>query len=901
MKCRVVRWLGGLWVGLMFLPGSASARYAVERLRVEYLENPVGLDVPEPRLSWIVTSDDRDQRQGAYEIVVASREEWLTSGRADLWASGRVASDETLHIRYAGRPLTSRQVCYWRVRSWNEAGKSSEWSGVGRWEMGLLRSEDWVGSWIGRTESTEYEPAPMLRKRFEVRGAVARASLYVCGLGYGEVSINGRRVGEAVLDPAFTRYDRRVLYVTHDVTRLLGSGRNVIGVVLGTGWFNCHTKAVWNFHGAPWRMSPRLLLQLHVDYVDGRSERVVSDGGWETATGPWVFDSIYGGEKYDARLERRGWDEPDGDGGEGWAGVKVLAAPKGRLVAQAMPAIQSERTLPPVSIGEPAPGVYLVDFGQNLAGFAELTVTGPAGLRVEMRYGERLSADGRLDTKDIEQHIKSQGVNQPFQTDTYILKGQGIERWHARFTYHGFRYVEVTGLKPGADTIRAHFVHSAVPVTGQFECSNEDINRIQSAARWAYLSNLQGIPTDCPHREKNGWTGDAHLAAEQANFNFLPVTVQAKWIADMADEQRESGELPGIVPTSGWGYDWGNGPAWDSAYLLIPSYAYLYFGDTEMFRRHYEGMKRYVDYLGRRAKEGIVDIGLDDRAPWKTRTPAALTSTAYYYVDARILAEAARVLGRGEDSIRYGGVAESVRRAFNARFYVGAEGRYEPGSQTALACALYQGLVEPAERERVVGALIAAVNATDGHIDAGILGAKYVPNALLEAGHADVAWRVLSREDQPGWIWWLRQGATTLWEQWNGTESRNHIMFGDVSAWFYKALAGIRPDPQGPGFKRFIVRPERVGELSWVRASYESMRGTIVSRWEVKDTRFRITMEVPANTVAEVHLPVRANAEILEGGKRLDRVRGVRLLRQEERRAVLRVGSGRYEFGTDLP
>lgn len=879
---------------------AAHAGLAVQRLRAESLDNPLGLDAPQPRLSWIVASRDRDQRQSAYRILVASRENLLAPGTADLWDSGRVDSPDTLGIRYAGKPLGSRQTCYWTVRVWDGQGEASAWSAPARWEMGLLAHSDWVGRWIGRTASTNYEPAPLLRRSFEVRGQPVRARIHACGLGYADLSLNGQSVSDAVLDPAFTRYDRRVLYTTHDVTRLVRQGSNTLGAVLGTGWFNGHVRAVWNFHAAPWRMSPRLLLQLHLDYADGRSEIIATDARWQTATGPVIFDSIYGGESYDARLERPGWNDLATDTA-GWSPALELPAPAGVLRAQTIPPIRSERTLPPARIAEPAPGVFLVDFGQNLAGVAELAVSGPAGTRIELRYGERLGADGRLDRRDIDQHIRSQGAEQSFQTDTYVLRGSGTERWHARFTYHGFQYVEVTGFRPGPDTIRARFQHTAVEPAGTFECSHPDLNRIQAAARWAYLSNLQGIPTDCPHREKNGWTGDAHLAAEQANFNFDTLVAQAKWIGDLADEQQPSGELPGIVPTSGWGYAWGNGPAWDSAFLLIPAYAHTYFADTGMFERHYEGMCRYVDHLTRHAREGIVELGLNDWAPWKTETGAAITSTAYYYVDARIVAHAARCLGYSAEAARYDALADSIRRAFNRRFFHPESGLYDRGSQTALACALYQGLVEPEHVESVLAALVAAVEANNGHLDTGILGTKYLLNTLTDLGRADVAARIVLQETPPGWIPWLRQGATTLWEQWNGTESRNHIMFGDVSAWFYKALGGIRPDPAAPGFKHFTVRPECVEGVDWARAEYPSVRGLIATRWERKGSRFRLELTVPANTSATVHLPSRADAPILENRRPVDRAQGVRFLRQENDRALLNVGSGSYLFSTELP
>jgi alpha-L-rhamnosidase len=494
------------------------------------------------------------------------------------------------------------------------------------------------------------------------------------------------------------------------------------------------------------------------------------------------------------------------------------------------------------------------------------------------------------------QHVKRLDRTQQHQTDTYILKGTGRETWHSRFTYHGFQYVEVTGFpgKPTLDNLQAWFMHSAVPEAGDFTCSNPLLNRIQRATRWSFLSNLQGIPTDCPHREKNGWTGDAHLACEQAQFNFFPAPVHQKWINDLGDEQKPTGALPGIVPTSGWGYGFGSGPAWDSAFLLIPYYEYLYYGDTENFRRHYEGMKRYLDYLNSRSKNDIVRIGLNDWAPWKTKTDAAITDTAYYYVDAKIVALAADLLGNKSDAHQYSELAARIKTAFNQRFFQPGTALYDNGGQTALSCALYQGLVEPENKSRVLTNLVAAVERTNNHIDTGILGAKYLLNSLLENGRADVAYRVVSQKDQPSWGWWLEQGATTLWEQWNGTESRNHIMFGDVSAWFYKTLAGIQPDPQSPGFKHFFVTPQPLGDLTSARGVYDSIHGKIVSDWQVSKGQFELRLTIPANTTATVSLPIAE--KVLESGKPISQSVGVNALRTEGGRSLFEVGSGSFLF-----
>ena len=892
-------------IPLVSLSYTALATLSPACLRCEYLENPLGIDTREPRLSWTVESGQRAQRQSAYQILVASSEAKLKSDLGNLWDSGKVTSDETLHVPYAGQALASAERCFWKVRVWDRDGKPSAYSEPAFWEMGLLSARDWHGYWIARTSDTNSLPAPLLRRAFTLKGRIKQARVYICGLGYYELRVNGKKIGDHLLDPGYTRYDKRVLYVTYDVTAALRRGKNAMGVVLGNGWFNVQTKAVWDFHQAPWRAAPKVLLEVRVDYADGRSETIVTDSRWTASTGPITFNSIYGGETYDARLEKPGWDTAEYDDSD-WSAARVVEAPAGKLVAQMMPPIKADQILKPVKLTEPKPGVFVFDLGQNLAGFSELRL-GPVGRLIEskgivMRYSERLAKDGTIDRAEIQQHVLCVDTNQQYQTDTYIPnaadRSSRITHHASPFTYHGFQYVEVTGFRgrPTLDNLRAVFVHSAIPMAGEFECSNPLLNRIWRAGRWSYLSNLQGIPTDCPHREKNGWTGDAHLAAEQGLFNYAPATVYTKWINDLGDEQRPTGELPGIVPTSGWGYKWGNGPAWDSAFLLIPFYLYEYCGDARVLRDHYEGLKRYVDYLTSKANDGIVTIGLNDWAPFKTQTPADITSTAYYYRDAQIVSLAARLSGNEADARRYAELAADIKRAFNRKFYHPETGLYGNGSQTSLSCALYQGLVEPENQARVVSNLVAAVEKQHGHIDTGILGAKYLLNTMTDHGRPDMAYQVASQKDQPGWGWWIGQGATTLWEEWNGAASRNHIMYGDISAWFYKTLAGINPDPAAPGFKHFFIKPSVVGDLTFAKAGYHSARGRIVSDWRLAHGRFYLTISVPANTSATVTLPVARADEITEGGGPAASAEGVRFMRAEEGRSVFEVGSGTYRF-----
>ncbi len=902
----------------------------VTDLRCEYLADPLGIDVVQPRLSWKLGSQWRGQRQTAYQVLAASEEKRLVEDKADLWDSGKVASDQSIHVVYTGKPMTARTRCYWKVRVWDRDDKPTAFSETAVWEMGLPAPEDWQAKWISArgegvglpnasfrvgdpvppskrgqdardtqgqdalaTQAKSPQPAPLFRKAFTLAKRVRSARIYICGLGYYELHLNGAKVGDHVLDPAFTRYDRRALYVTYDVTRQLRKGPNALGVILGNGWYNMHTRCVWDFDKAPWRDRPALLCQLEITFDDDSKMVVASDATWRVTTGPLLFDSIRNGEKYDARLEKAGWDAADAND-TGWSVAQVVPGPKGKLTAQMMPPIKINKLVKPVKLSEPKPGVYVFDMGQNMAGWVRLRVFGPAGHEVVMRYGERLNPDGTLDQKEIGQHIKT-GLP---QTDTYILKGRGTELWEPRFVYHGFQYVEVTGLpgKPSLNALEARVVHTAFDPAGTFECSNDLFNRIQRNTLWSYVSNFVGYPTDCPHREKNGWTGDAHLAAETGLYNFDAASAYTKWLNDLKDEQRPTGELAAIIPTSGWGYQWGNGPAWDSAYVLIPWYLYQYRGDARILAEHYDQLKLYVDYLTSRAKNHIVAIGLGDWAPAKTTTPEKVTSTGYYYRDALIVSRAAALLGKTEDAKKYGGLASAIRDAFNKEFYDSKTGLYAGGTQTAMSCALYHGLVPPQERGKVLGKLVESIQAKDGHLDAGILGTKYLIDSLTANDRADVVYGMATKTDYPSWGRWLEEGATTLWEQWDGNASRNHIMFGHISAWFYQTLAGINPDPEMVGFKHIIIRPQLLGDVKWARAEHESMYGTIKSAWEIRDGKFSLKIAVPVNTSATVYVPCDKQNAIAEGPGSTYRADHARFLRLEDRYAVFEVESGTYEF-----
>ncbi|MBN1560215.1 family 78 glycoside hydrolase catalytic domain [candidate division KSB1 bacterium] len=864
--------------------------------------NPLGMDQP-PAFAWILSSDERGAAQTAYQLQIATSLPLLQEDEADLYDSDKKLTSQSIAIQPEDVAVQSRRRYFWRVRVWDQRDEVSEWSVPAWFEMGLLNDSDWRAHWIsapvlfdwqavdGRRKKIPKdaapelpEPAPLLRTEFTLKKEISRGRAFICGLGYHELYLNGHKVGDHLLDPAFTRYDKRALYVTHDVTSFLQQGGNAVGVMLGNGWYNLTSRDVWGFDHAAWRAQPTVICQIEITFADGTEEFVVSDENWRCAPGPIIFNNIRQGEWYDARQERAGWHLPR-HGDAAWHAVRQVRGPEGRLCAQDLPPVKIHSSFAPRSIERTDEG-YLVDFSQNMAGFVELTASGASGQEITMIYAEKVR-DGRVDQSNIDGLVASA----PFQTDKFILKGEGLERWRPRFTYHGFQYVEILGY-PGelrAENLTAFAISTAFAQHGDFSCSNELINQIQHNARWSYRNNFVGYPTDCPQREKNGWTGDAQLAAETGLFIFASQTAYKKWLQDIADEQRSSGEIAAIIPTAGWGYYWGNGPAWDSAFILIPYYLYLYTGDLSVIAAHYEQMKRYVDFLGEKSDDGIVSWGLGDWCPEKTDTPAEITSTAYYYVDATLLSFFARALGRPDDSERYAALAADIRSAFVRKYVDLQKGAVGNSSQTALSCALYQGLVQAGDAEKVLGNLLAAIRMNAGKLDFGILGAKYTLNALSQAGRADVAYQLINHQAYPGWGHWISRGATTLWEDWQGVSSLNHIMFGDVSAWFFKNIAGIQPDPEHPGFKHFYLRPFFPGDMQWAAARIESPYGPLRSEWRRDENGVQLDLHVPVNCQATLELAGRRQTDVS-----FDDPDGIVLQGDHDGKATYRLPSGSF-------
>lgn len=863
---------------LHYATDSAGETPGVATLRCEGSRTPLGVDARAPRLSWQLQNI---AVQRAYQICAASSADLLNDDRADLWDSGRVESTRSVGIPYAGVALNSRQRVYWQVRVWDNATGVEACSEVSWWEMGLLEPGAWQGQWIGRPEALlgsfdgPVLPSPLFRKSFDTNGEIVAARASICGLGYFEMTLNGTRVGDHVLDPIVTQYDDHVGYVTHDVTDLLTNGRNALGVMLGNGWYNTHTREVWHFDKASWRDYPKLLLQLDISYADGRKESIVSDSSWRVTDGPIRFDGLRNGETYDAREEKIGWDSAGYDDAE-WQRAMVVAGPGGALFSQQAPPCRVVRNMEAKSWNEVKPGVWVFDFGQNMTGWTHLTVSGPAGTEVVLRYAERVLENGEVDQKHISCFIKEGD----FQTDRYVLKGGGEETYHTHFTYHGFQWVEVQGLPapPTAGTLQARVIQSDFAPAGRFECSDGTLNQLQKLTQWSYVSNFTGIPTDCPHREKNGWTGDAQLACETGLLNYDAANAYAHWLGTIADAQRSSGQLPGIVPTGGWGYNWGNGPAWDSAFIVIPWQMYRYRGDKGILAKHYDGMKRYVHFAYSLADEGLIKYGLGDWCPPEAdkTAPRDLCTTAILFEDCRILAKTARLLGHEFDAKRFDSMAAMLRASWR-KAYVGEGGAVAGNEQTSLGCALYYDLLEDSEKPQAAWRLRQSLEAAGGRPTFGILGAKWVPRALSEAGHAEEAFHLITGEGYPGWAHWLSQGATTLWEEWNGVSSHNHIMFGDISAWMYSYLGGIQPLEETPGFARFLVAPAFVEALEHATAEHDSPYGRIRSAWKRDGDFVEWEITVPGNSEAVVRVPPGYGRENVPGtlreGRHVARVR----------------------------
>ncbi len=895
------------------------------RLRCEYADDPLGIDNPAPRLSWELRAraGARNKRQTAYRIRVGTRADRLTAGGPDLWDSGRVASAQSVGIEYGGRALRAGQRVFWTVEAWDENGAASPPSRPALWEMGLLKPSDWRAQWIGHdapAPKTEEEmfgerPAPLLRKEFRVAKPIARARAYVTGLGYYELSLNGAKVGDHVLDPGWTAYSNRVLYATYDVTQALRQGPNAVGMMLGNGFYDPLPLRMWGHLNLREHLaigSPRALLQIEIAYRDGTRQTVVTDRTWKTSEGPIRKNSVYLGEEYDAQREQPGWDLP-GFADAHWKSAAPVAAPGGVLTAQFAPPIRATRRFAPQHVSQQKPGIFIFDLGRNFAGWARLRVEGGAqGTRVTMRYGELLTPDGRLNPMtSVAGQIKgrrappgSQAPSTAVQTDVYVCKGAGAETYTPRFTFHGFRYVEVTGYpgRPPASAIEGIGLNSDIEKVGAFACSNPLLEQIDAAFENTFLSNVFSVQSDCPHREKFGYGGDIVATSDTAMLNFDMARFYEKSVLDLADSMRPNGgftETSPFVGIADAGLGEGAGPVeWGTAHPQLVWQRYIFYGDRKTLREQYPKAQRWLALLRKKAADGILDNGISDHESLVPK-PTALTGTAFYYYNARLLEKMARALGHALDARDYDREAAAIYVAFNHRFLKPGTGRYDAATQACQAIALAHGLVLESEENAARDVLVRDIEARGGHLTTGIFGTQAMLGALSDRGRADVAYTLASRKTFPSWGWMLESGATTLWEHWqfsDNTFSHNHPMFGSVSGWMMQSLAGISAAPDAVGFDRLRIRPCIVDGLSWVKGSYHSVRGEVRTEWRKANETLTLKIALPPNTSAEVSVPARSQQAVQESGVPATRARGVRFLRMEGGAAVYRIGSGDYAF-----
>jgi alpha-L-rhamnosidase len=886
---------------------------SVTHLRCEYKVDPLGIDALPPRLSWQIVSPVRGTRQSAYQIQVAEDAEALAAGAGLLWDSGRVASDASIHVPYQGPALASGQRCYWRVRAWDASGQPSAWSEPASWEMGLLQPADWQAAWIQpdlQEDTSDSAPCPMLRTTFHLEGAVRSARAYITSLGLYQAELNGQPVGDQVLAPGWTSYDTRVQYQVYDVRDLLASGENAIGVTLGDGWYRGYIgfRGQRNAYGS----QLALLLQLAIVYEDGRVQWVCSDEGWRCATGPILRSDIYNGESYDARLEKVGWSEPGYDDSD-WSGVTIAGHSQEILVAPAGPPMRRIEKIKPVEVLHTPAGETVFDLGQNMVGWVRLRVQDEAGTTVTLRHAEVLDQEGNLYTANL---------RSAQQTDTYTLKGGGVEVYEPHFTFHGFRYVAVDGYpgEPALDALTGIVVHSDMTPTGQFGCDNPSINQLQHNVAWGQKGNFVDVPTDCPQRdERLGWTGDAQVFIRTACFNAEVAGFFTKWLRDVAADQHDDGAVPFVVPdVLGRARGGAAGSAaWGDAAVICPWTIYLCYGDTCILEEQYDSMRAWVDYIAEKAGDGYLwntGFHFGDWLSYNSPDPAGssaitdkdVVATAFFGYSTSLLQQAAQVLGKDEDARRYADLLANVKRAFGQEF-VTPNGRVANNTQTAYALALMFDLLPLEQRPEAARRLAADVRRRGNHLSTGFAGTPYLCHVLSQNGYLDVAYDLLNQDTYPSWLYPVGQGATTIWERWDGIKpdgsfqdpgmnSFNHYAYGAIGEWLYRVVAGLEVDADAPGYKHVLVEPQPGGGLTRAHATLNTMYGQVASEWQIVEDRFQLRVVVPANTRATVRLPAARLDRVTEGGQPLDGVQGIERAAQEGDAVVVELGSGSYLF-----
>ncbi len=883
-----------------------------DRLLCEYAESPIDMDLKQPRVSWVMETTERGQAQSAFQIQLATTENLIVSGKPDMWDTGRLESSKTLHHTYAGIALESNTTYYWQVTVWDKDNKSIT-SDIASFTTTLLNESDWSAEWIGagpeneprsekgffmhRDEQYTLEDtvvhngrSVLLRNELTCEKAIETARVFVTGLGFYELYINGDRVGDRVMAPAKTNYRKEVLYDTYDVTSMLKKGDNAVGMHLGNGWFNPY-KAWWQDYRMQWFGAKRALLQMHIQYTDGTDKVFVTDKNWKTSPGPITFNCIYDGERYDATLEQPGWAETGFDD-SAWQPVNRVEEPGGELLSHRMPPMRVVESRQPVRSWEVKPGVMMYDMGQNFTGWAKVALKGEKGTTIQIRFAEEVYDDSTLNITSNE-HADAVAY--------YTLKGGAKEVYETRFSYYGFQFVEITAEPklPQIESVQGQVVHTDNELIGSFECSNELINKIHKATVWSQRSNMIGYPMDCPQRdERLGWFGDAQVTAEEAMFNYDMTLFFDNWFSGIRGNQNEkTGDIPIISPRP---YIWDEGIEWSSTYILMLWQYYRYYGDTRILAEHYDAMVRYMQFLDTISTDYIEPMGwIGDWGSmvkgWHEGEPESVP-TAFYFLNAEILSKTAAILGKDADAQWFEDLAEQIKNAYNSAFFDPKTGNYNDGSQMANSFPLLLGIVPEQHQEQVLNNLVVdIVEKNNVHLTTGVLGTKYMFDALAEFDRFDVAYQLITQTTYPSWAEMMEK-YNTMCEFWTLKQSHNHVMMGSIDAWLYKFLAGIQLDEEFPAYERFVIKPYLAEGLDYVQASTRTLRGMVESEWHINEKGYRHHVRVPFGATAKVYIPAEAGSTVFESGKPADTVKGVAFVGKKDDYRVFEIGSGVYEF-----
>lgn len=890
---------------LMAVSMSGYSQLSVNELRVENLKDPLGLDIVTPRFSWQLQSSNRNIAQDAYEIRVIE-------GKKSTWASGKISSGQSVHVPYAGPALESGKLYSWRVRVWDIQGKTSAWSSPANFRMALLKAEDWKAKWIesGFEEDSIMRPAQYFRKEFQAGKKIASAIAYITSHGIYEAEINGKRVGDLYLTPGWTSYKKRIQYQVYDVTSML-KDRNAIGVSVGNGWYRGYLA--WENNKNVYGDKLGVLFQLDIQYTDGSRETVISDESWKSSTGPVRYTEIYHGEIYDAGKDIKGWSQPGFDDSR-WTAVKTASYPDAQLLATYNEPIKKQKTFNALKLITTPKGEKVIDFGQNLVGWVMVKGKGNKGDTIKIKHAEVLDKEGNFYIENL-RAAKA--------TATYILNGQGEEIFEPNFTFFGFRYIKIEGVEGeiNPSDYTAVALHSDMPPTGQFTTSNELVNKLQHNIQWGQRGNFLDVPTDCPQRdERLGWTGDAQVFFRTAAYNFGVNNFFSKWMKDVALDQQPGGSVPFVVPNV-LGPGAGASAGWADVATIIPWDAWQVYGDKRILEDQYSSMKSWVKYMRDSSTNHLWNRGFhfgdwlfyrpfDDNDGRAAVTDKYLIAQCFYANSARILANAAKVLGNTADAEEYSKLVDSIKSAF-AREYMTPTGRLVSGTQTAYVLALNFDMLPEALRKQAAERLVQNIRSYGTHLTTGFLGTPYLCHVLTRFGYTDVAYDLLMQETYPSWLYPVKMGATTIWERWNGIgpdgnfapasmNSFNHYAYGAIGDWMYRTIAGINSDEQQTGYKHIHIKPHIGGGLKHASASLNTNYGTVESAWKLENKTVSMNIKIPANTTATVFIPAEKNTEINENGKPLSAVPGLKIAGDDNGFTKIELGSGAYSFQFSL-